>query len=39
VTVQVGRHGRSVTEVADDLQCDWHTVNDAVVALWPAASR
>jgi transposase len=32
VTVQVGRHGRSVTEVADDLDCDWHTVNDAVVA-------
>jgi transposase len=29
-TVQVGRHGRSVAEVADDLQCDWHTVMDAV---------
>ena len=30
-TVQVGRHGRSVAEVADDLGCDWHTVMDAVV--------
>jgi transposase len=29
-TVQVGRHGRSVQEVADDLGCDWHTVMDAV---------
>jgi transposase len=29
-TVQVGRHGRSVTEVAADLGCDWHTVMDAV---------
>jgi transposase len=24
--------GRTVTEVADELGCDWHTVNDAVVA-------
>ena len=31
VTVQVGRHGRSVAEVAADLECDWHTVMDAVV--------
>ena len=31
-TEQVGRHGRSVSEVADDLACDWHTVNDAVIA-------
>jgi len=30
-TVQVGRHGRSVAEVASDLDCDWHTVMDAVV--------
>jgi hypothetical protein len=30
-TVQVGRHGRTVAEVADDLDCDWHTVMDAVV--------
>jgi len=29
-TVQVGRHGRSVSEVADDLGCNWHTVMDAV---------
>jgi transposase len=32
VTVQVGRLGRSVNEVAVELGCDWHTVNDAVVA-------
>jgi transposase len=31
-TVQVGRLGRSVNEVADDLGCDWHTVNDAVLS-------
>ena len=30
VTAQVGRHGRSVNEVAGDLGCDWHTVNDTV---------
>ena len=30
-TFQVGRHGRSVSEVAVDLGCDWHTVMDAVV--------
>ncbi len=30
-TVQVGGHGRSVSEVAADLECDWHTVMDAVV--------
>jgi transposase len=28
-TVQVGG-GRTVKEVADELACDWHTVNDAV---------
>lgn len=32
VTEQVGFHGRSVSEVARDLGCDWHTVMDAVVA-------
>ena len=32
VTEQVGRHARSVNEVAEELGCDWHTVNDAVVA-------
>jgi transposase len=30
-TIQVGRHGRTVAEVAGDLGCDWHTVMDAVV--------
>ena len=30
-TFQVGRHGRSVAEVADDLGCDWHTIMDAVI--------
>ena len=29
--VQVGRHGRAVSEVAADLGCDWHTVMDAVM--------
>ena len=28
---QVGQHGRTVEEVATDLGCDWHTVNDTVV--------
>jgi transposase len=32
VTEQVGRHGRTVNEVATELACDWHTVMDAVVA-------
>lgn len=31
-TRQVGKLGRSVNEVAWDLECDWHTVNDAVIA-------
>jgi transposase len=31
-TRQVGKSGRSVSEVADELGCDWHTVCDAVVA-------
>ena len=31
-TVQVGRGGRSVHEVAVELGCDWHTVNNAVIA-------
>ena len=31
-TLQVGRHGRSVSEVAEDLGCGWHAVMDAVVA-------
>ncbi len=36
VTVQVGRHGRSVNEVAVDLGCDWHTVMDAVAGFGQA---
>lgn len=32
VTEQVGRHGRAVNEIAVELACDWHTVNDAVIA-------
>ena len=32
VTDQVGRRGRTVNEVARELGCDWHTVNDAVIA-------
>jgi transposase len=32
VTEQVGRLGRAVAEVARELGCDWHTVNDTVIA-------
>jgi transposase len=32
VCEQVGRLGRTVAEVARELGCDWHTVNDAVMA-------
>ena len=32
VTEQVGRLARTVSEVARELGCDWHTVNDTVVA-------
>ena len=32
VTFQVGKLGRTVAEVARELGCDWHTVNDAVIA-------
>ena len=31
-TEDVGRKGRTVNEVAEELGCDWHTVNDVVVA-------
>jgi len=31
-TAQVGRLGRTVAEVARELDCDWHTINDAVIA-------
>ncbi|MDP9441574.1 MAG: ISL3 family transposase [Actinomycetota bacterium] len=32
VTEQVGRLGRTVNEIALELGCDWHTINDAVLA-------
>lgn len=32
VTEQVGRHRRSVNEIAVELGCDWHTINDTVIA-------
>jgi transposase len=32
VTRQVGEHGRTVNELAVELECAWHTVNDAVIA-------
>jgi transposase len=31
-TEQVGRRGRTVNELAVELGCDWHTINDAVIA-------
>lgn len=31
-TEDVGRKGRTVSEVAQELGCDWHTVNDVVIA-------
>ena len=31
-TEQIGRHGRTVNEVAVELGCDWHTINDTVLA-------
>jgi transposase len=31
VTEQVGRRARTVSELAKELGCDWHTVNDAVI--------
>jgi transposase len=31
-TLQVGRYGRTVSEVAGELGCAWHTINDAVVS-------
>jgi hypothetical protein len=32
VTEQVGRHGRTLNEIALELGCDWHTINDTVIA-------
>jgi transposase len=37
-TVQVGK-GRTVSEVAGELDCDWHTVNDAVTTYGEALLR
>jgi transposase len=31
-TLQVGKYGRTVSEVADELGADWHTISDAVIA-------
>lgn len=31
-TFQVGKTGRAVADVAAELGCDWHTVNDTVIA-------
>jgi transposase len=38
-TLQVGKYGRTVSEVADELGTDWHTINDAVIAYGTAAGR
>jgi transposase len=35
-TVQVGMLGRTVNEVANELGCDWHTVNDTVMSFGTA---
>jgi len=32
VTEQVGRRARTVNEIAVELGCDWHTINDTVIA-------
>lgn len=32
VTEQVGRRGRPVSDLAKELGCDWHTINDTVIA-------
>jgi transposase len=32
VTEQVGRYARSVNEVAIEIGCGWHTINDTVIA-------
>ncbi|MDH2902962.1 MAG: ISL3 family transposase [Actinomycetota bacterium] len=31
LTKQIGKYGRSVTEIAEELGCDWHTVNDTLL--------
>ena len=32
MTEQVCRHGHTVNEIALELGCDWHTINDTVLA-------
>ena len=39
VTFQVGKHGGTVNELASEVGCDWHTVNDAVIAYSTALRR
>jgi len=31
LTTQIGKNGRSVQEIAEELGCAWHTVNDALL--------
>jgi transposase len=31
-TEQVGRHGRAISGLIPELGCDWHTINDTVIA-------
>ena len=31
-TRQIGKHARSVNELATEFRCDWHTLNDTVIA-------
>jgi transposase len=31
LTLQIGKNGRSVQEIAEELGCAWHTVNDALL--------
>jgi transposase len=31
LTRQIGKNGRSVQEIAEELGCDWHTVNDTLL--------
>lgn len=38
-TLQVGRSGRSVAEIAVELGCDWHTINNAVITTAPPCSK
>ena len=39
VTEQVGRRGRPVMDLARELGCDWHTINDTVIAYGTRAGR